>query len=184
MQPGSMRFFPHNTSSLPACAILWDQPFSVVPLRSGNGNLMLMLHSNGPDKRSGSKDAIDVTLANWSWFGIHQQQLRGAAVAYYIRTHSYIRDLAALRDEMQHEHIDFEAWRDPWGNPFTYTVTISEAVYLINAFSKGDRLRLCSYQQPPYAVGSAAVDYFPQSCARAAAKSPQPVRTHAPVSAQ
>ncbi len=110
---------------------------------------------------SGTSDDFDIQFANWRWFAVHQMELQKAVDAFHQRTGRYTRTLADLRGEMQFEHLAFEQWRDPWGQPFTYKFFIEGPRFVIECESRGDPNQKSQnyYGDGLFTVGSAFIDY-------------------------
>ena len=145
--------------SLSALRDPWGKPFHLVATPSST-IMALDLVSDGPDKKPGTSDDFLEPLDYWTWFAPYASDLRRVLVNDHIRTKSYIRDLPALTAAMQANHIDFAAWRDPWGQPLTWNFSVQQADYAVNAVSQGDPSRTDHPRRAAFDAGSASISWF------------------------
>lgn len=139
----------------------WGVPYKLVATADNQGGMSMCLRSAGPDKVQGTGDDFEAPLANWRWFAARDKQLQQAVNAFHKRTGGFVRNLADLRDEMRVEGVDFDGWRDPWGQRYTYTFEIEQTRYEVQTISNGDPVHKprFSWEKGPYIEGSASIDY-------------------------
>ena len=138
----------------------WGMPYRLLGDPIYGNNFELLLVSDGPDKQPGTGDDFDVQIAQWNWFARHESDLRRVLIDYYQLTGGFIRDLPALTSAMQADHIDFAAWRDPWGQPFTWTFSISQSDYTVTAVSQGPPPEHRPPRRSSFDAGSASISWF------------------------
>jgi hypothetical protein len=98
---------------------------------------LLNISSSGVDKQPGTNDDIVVATFRWPYFRKLGLQIDRAALAYQSDTGKYIRDFAALREQMKQQGIDLDALRDPWGHPYSFQFDISGLYFRILITSAG-----------------------------------------------
>ena len=145
----------------------WDEPYEIADATTNWGQRSLILRSSGPDKRRGTHDDFSVLLASWIWTAPFQRTLQHLVDGFHDRTGGFIRDMAALESEAKVEAIALDAWRDPWGQAFTYEFTIQQANYQVLLVSAGDPAERVNLANGYYHGGTAAsISYFNSERAR------------------
>ncbi len=137
----------------------WDMPLRLTA-EPNYLQFNLTLISNGPDKLPNTPDDFTIFLAHWNWFARHESDLRRVLIDDHQRTGGFIRDLPALTAAMQADHIDFKAWRDPWGQPFTWTFDINQSNYTVTAMTGGPPPAQGHTRHNGFEAGSASISWF------------------------
>ncbi len=139
----------------------WGMPYTLVAEPNSQGTLAVTLHSNGPDKLPGTGDDFSVQLGSCRWFTQHEQELQHAIIQFHQRTGRFVRTLPDLRDEMREEGIPFDAWRDPWGQPFVFRFSVQQTYFAVEASTAGDPAYKprYDYMRGPYLLGGARIQY-------------------------
>jgi hypothetical protein len=137
----------------------WGKPYHLT-VSPNYTNLQLELVSDGPDKQPNTDDDFSINLTAWNWFARYESDLRRVLIDEHQRTGGFIRDLRTLTAAMQAEHIDFTAWRDPWGQPFIWTFSINQADYTVTASSDGPPPDKDRTSRNQFTAGSASISWF------------------------
>ena len=122
--------------------------------------------SAGPDKKFGTNDDFTVQAFTWPYFARYSELIRRAATEFHQRTQLYIRDLLTLRTELKRLAIDWDALRDPWGNPYSPTFEVARNQYMITIQSAGPDGRFATPEQPSWddvTLAKIGLDYFSDS---------------------
>jgi hypothetical protein len=97
----------------------WGSPYKPV-FSLVKGNQVLEILSAGRDREWDTDDDIPVDKMEWPFFAQNGTVLRRALYVHFDQTGDYLRDYAALRDELRREGVDSDSWRDPWGNRYSF----------------------------------------------------------------
>jgi A-macroglobulin TED domain/MG2 domain/Carboxypeptidase regulatory-like domain/Alpha-2-macroglobulin family/A-macroglobulin receptor binding domain/Macroglobulin domain MG3 len=145
--------------SLSALRDPWGRPYHLVTSPDYT-QLALELVSDGSDKQPNTTDDFTLQLIQWNWFARHESELRRVLIDEHQRTGGFIRDLPALTAAMQADHIDFNSWRDPWGQPFMWTFDVIQSDYTVIAKTEGPPPAQGHTHRNSFAAGSASISWF------------------------
>lgn len=114
----------------------WGEKFRVRLAFRGNES-HLGFFSNGVDKLPGTNDDFEVASFHWPYFRKLGLQIDRTSLAYQSDTGKYIRDYTTLREQMNQQGIDLDAFRDPWGHAYKFQFDISGPYFRILITSAG-----------------------------------------------
>ena len=149
----------------------WGMPYRPRFTVEGDSSVLRVV-SAGADKRFDTTDDIVVATFMRPYFRFSGEAIDRAAVRYHARTGSFIRDEATLKSELQREGIDFDALRDPWGQPYTLQFGISNTRFSIVVQSGGPDERLepdTDQKSDDVTVWTSLIDYTLEMRARVGA---------------
>ncbi len=98
---------------------------------------VLMIKSNGADKKPGTSDDVFVFTMRFDYFTPTGIALDKAVSDYHKRTGHFIHDLPTLTAELALQGIDLNTLKDSWGWNYRITFEISGRNYLIRFHSDG-----------------------------------------------
>ena len=122
---------------------------------------MAELVSSGPDKKFGTADDVTALSVDRWYFRPVAEAIKKSMLEYHIRTGGYVRDFATLKTELATTGIQWDALRDPWGQPYLAQFGISNSRYTITVMSGGpDGKFETSPTSDDFPVWTDSSDYF------------------------
>ncbi|MFL6212066.1 MAG: MG2 domain-containing protein [Pyrinomonadaceae bacterium] len=123
---------------------------------------VLDILSAGADKRFDTTDDFTALRLTRPYFRFTGEAINRAVARYHTRTGSYIRDAVTLKNELTREGLDFDALRDPWGQPYRLRFDAANTKFLVNVESSGPDQKLNADNDPKsddFRLWSAQIDY-------------------------
>jgi len=123
---------------------------------------VLEIASAGADKRFDTADDFIAASSSWPYFRFHGEAINRAVERYHTRTGDFIRDAATLQSELRREGIDFDALRDPWGQPYRFQFGVSGINLTVSVRSSGPDGRFDeeNHRSPDdFTIWAASIDY-------------------------
>jgi hypothetical protein len=136
----------------------WEMPYSTSFFPQGAADV-LQIASAGPDKRFGTDDDFTVLRVERPYFRFVGEAIDRAVPRYHSKTGGFIRDAAALKNELRHEGIDFDSLRDPWGEPFRVDFKVSQTKFQVLISSSGPDRRFAPKSTDDIALWTSSIDY-------------------------
>jgi hypothetical protein len=139
----------------------WGTPFRA-RFSVERDNDVLDILSAGADKRFDTTDDFSALQLTRPYFRFTGEAINRAVARYHTRTGSYIRAAATLKNELTREGIDFDALRDPWGQPYHLHFDAANTQFLVNVESSGPDQQLNAANDPQaddFRLWSAQIDY-------------------------
>lgn len=139
----------------------WGTPYRY-EIQFQRSDHIVIATSAGPDKHFGTNDDFTAHRSSRNYFTYYGKLLESTSRDLMEKESRFIRDRATLQAELLKRGVDFNALRDPWGNPYETEFTVSGSYYLIAIVSHGA-------PPPPKkdatntTVWSERVDYFVKS---------------------
>ena len=118
----------------------------------------LALTSAGPDKHFETADDFQAKSYSWQYFAPYGELINRTAAEYFAANGKLIRDPAELRAQVLKHGLDLSALRDPWGNPYEYSLPINGMYAQVLVQSKGDPAD--KYRNYPQTIWVNSIDYF------------------------
>jgi len=87
--------------------------------------------TDGPDEEAESDDDFTVFERRWPYFQKYGEMMDRAQAEYHKRTGRFIREAATLKIELRRHGVNFDALRDPWGNPYQLEFGVDRAHFTI-----------------------------------------------------
>jgi A-macroglobulin TED domain/Alpha-2-macroglobulin family/MG2 domain/Carboxypeptidase regulatory-like domain/A-macroglobulin receptor binding domain/Macroglobulin domain MG3 len=138
----------------------WETPYRASFFAQNTLDVFL-LKSAGADKQFETADDFTVLRVERPYFRFTGEAINRATARYHARTGQFIRDAAALKSELQHEGIDFDALRDPWGRSYQLEFGVSQTKYLVFVRSSGPDKQFSSKNNDDVLVWTSSIDYSP-----------------------
>jgi hypothetical protein len=135
----------------------WNTPYRADVSASGD-YARLVLTSAGPDKRFDTPDDFDAKTYTWQYFAPYGQLISRAASDYFASTGKLMRDAAELREQVLKLGVDLNILRDPWGNPYEYSLPVNGIYAQVQVQSKGNPAE--THRNSPQTVWVSSIDYF------------------------
>ncbi len=124
---------------------------------------VLILWSNGADKRPNTTDDFVGERFAWRYFNFTGMAIDSAIQRYHNRTGGFIRDYETLRQEMS-ESVALDGLRDRWGERYRFDFEVRESNYVLSLISSGPDKRFSLnygyYTGDDFSVWSSKIDYF------------------------
>ena len=98
---------------------------------------VLEIVSAGADKVFGTADDFTAARFARAYFRFTGEAITRAVARFHARTGAYVRDAATLKAELLREGVDFDALRDPWGQPYRLRFDAAGKLYLVIVESGG-----------------------------------------------
>jgi len=138
----------------------WNSRF-VPKFSIHQGFAALDLVSLGPDKRFGTADDVPaLSMERW-YFRPTAEAIRKIMLQYHDLTGGYIRDFQTLSTELSKSGIQWNALRDPWGQPYLPQFGVSNSRYTLTVMSGGPDGKLeTSPTSDDFPVWTDFSDYF------------------------
>lgn len=170
--------YPANAGSL--ARILSDAGVNFASLRDPWGrtfraefhtegpNAVLEILSDGMDKRAGTDDDFGAAGFSWPYFRKTSEAIDRAVKAHHARTGGYVRDLAALAEELRREGVDVGALRDLWGRAYSFEFDADGRHYRISVRSSGPNKSFeprGAEGSDDFIISTALTDYFADTSA-------------------
>jgi hypothetical protein len=114
----------------------WEIPYRASFSVEGSFDV-LQLQSAGPDKQFGTADDFTVMRVERPYFRSIGEAINRTVADYHWRRGQFIRDAVTLKSELQREGIDFDALRDPWGQPYRFEFGVNQTRYSVIVRSSG-----------------------------------------------
>lgn len=129
---------------------------------------VLEIISAGPDKAFATKDDSTVARIARPYFRFAGAAISRAVERFHANTGRFIRDAAALRDELRAEGIDFDSLRDPWGQPYDLRFTTVQNKFNVTVRSSGPDKRFADAdrESDDFTLWLASIDYLSETRAR------------------
>jgi hypothetical protein len=112
----------------------WDNPYRLVASVPYTYNRIAIV-SAGADEIFNSTDDFTVASIQWPYFSEYGKNIRTAMDQYHERTGGFIRDTQVLKEELRRQGHDFDAWKDPNGQPFAVAFPIDQTRFNITVKS-------------------------------------------------
>ncbi len=160
--------YPRNENELRAAAAKaklnydawrdpWGQPYRAAFSVNG-AEEHLEIYSTGPDKQPQTGDDLTALSESRPYFGAYRDAVPRAAQQYHERTGAYLRDAATLKNELQRLGVQFDALRDPWGQPYRLKFWVEGARHRLSVSSDGPNR--AGPDKDDLTVAEAGLDYF------------------------
>jgi hypothetical protein len=123
---------------------------------------ILRFESAGADKRFDTKDDFSVLGLSFDYFLPVGRAIDKAATDYHERTRTFIRDYAALRDELRKHGADLDRLRDRWNREYRIEFGVTQRKYTIRVESVGANgfVESGNWNKDDFDVWASGVDYF------------------------
>jgi hypothetical protein len=128
-------------------------------------NYTLTFSSSGADKRYDTADDFFVDQVNWPYFHRTGLIIDRAVMRQHQVTGRFIRDAAALRDEVALDGLNLDQMRDRWNRPYHLEFDIEEGHFVLQIRSGGPDKQFSTdprYLQDDFIIWKSAIDYFAQ----------------------
>ncbi len=119
---------------------------------------VLQMMSAGPDKSFDTSDDFRVLRVERPYFRFIGEAINRAVQRYHNRTGQFIRDAATIKNELRAEAIDFDALRDPWGEPYRFDFGVDRTKFQLFVSSGGPD-RQFSNKNNHVLLWTSAIDY-------------------------
>ena len=136
----------------------WETPYRNSFFAQGASDVFLMT-SAGADKQFGTEDDFTVLRIDRPYFRFTGEAINRAVARYHARTGQFIRDAAGLKSALQHEGIDFDALRDPWGEPYRLEFGVNQTKYQVFVRSSGPDKQFSRKNDDDVLLWSSSIDY-------------------------
>jgi A-macroglobulin TED domain/Alpha-2-macroglobulin family/MG2 domain/Carboxypeptidase regulatory-like domain/A-macroglobulin receptor binding domain/Macroglobulin domain MG3 len=136
----------------------WETPYRTSFFAEGKSEILLMASAGG-DQQFGTQDDFPVLRVERPYFRFIGQAIDRAVNRYHTRTGLFIRDAATLKTELRLEGIDFDALRDPWGQPYGLEFGVNQTKLVTHARSSGPDRQFSSHSQDDVPLWTSAIDY-------------------------
>jgi A-macroglobulin TED domain/Alpha-2-macroglobulin family/Carboxypeptidase regulatory-like domain/MG2 domain/A-macroglobulin receptor binding domain/Macroglobulin domain MG3/Alpha-2-macroglobulin bait region domain len=123
----------------------------------------------GADKRFDTADDFSVEPMSWPYFRPIGEAIDRAVGRHHDRTGGFIRDLAALREEVSRDSLDLGRTLDRWGEPYRFEFEVKDSHYVIKVRSGGPDRKFSTYPDSrgdEFIIWTSAIDYFAEPRAR------------------
>jgi hypothetical protein len=129
---------------------------------------VLEMISAGPDKALDTADDFSVSRIARPYFQVHAEAIKRAVVRYHARTGGFIRDAAALKNELRNEGLDFDSLRDPWNQPYDLGFTIIRDRFNVMVRSGGPNrvFEPDNSKADDFILSTASIDYLTETRGR------------------
>ena len=140
----------------------WGTAYHIGFLTIGENDQMALLCA-GADKKFDTYDdfiALDISRLYFRFTG---EAITRAVASHQARTGDYIRNAAALKDELKRAGIDFDSLRDAWGTPYFISFRQDGNLFRMVVKSAGKDQKLApekSYSSDDVQVWNAPIDYI------------------------
>ncbi|MCY7374636.1 MAG: carboxypeptidase regulatory-like domain-containing protein [Pyrinomonadaceae bacterium] len=136
----------------------WENSYRVNFTTEKDENFV-SVESAGANKTFGNGDDVVVLQMKFKYFTRLGQAIDRAVSDFHARTNSFIRDYAALKNELQKQNIDLDAWRDRWNQPYKIEFGISGRFYTID-FKSGGRDGKFDDSYDDFTIWTNKIDFF------------------------
>jgi hypothetical protein len=136
----------------------WETPYRASFFAQGTSDVFL-LKSAGADKQFDTADDFTVLRTERPYFRFPGEAINRAVARYHARTGQFIRNADALKKELQHEGIDFDALRDPWGQPYQLEFGVGQTKYQVFVRSCGPDKQFSSKNNDNVLLWTSSIDY-------------------------
>src|SRR5712692_6467938 len=136
----------------------WETPYRASFFAQGTSDVFV-LQSAGADKQFDTTDDFNVLRIDRPYFRFTGEAINRAVARYHARTGQFIRDAASLKNELRREGIDFDALRDPWGQPYQLEFGVSQTKYQILVRSSGPDKQFSSKSNDNVLLWTSSIDY-------------------------
>jgi hypothetical protein len=136
----------------------WETPYRVSFVAEGAEDV-LQITSAGADKQFDSTDDFTVLRIARPYFRFIREAIDRAVSRYHARSGQFVRDASILKSELRREGIDFDALRDPWGQPYTIEFGVSQTKLLVFVRSSGTDRQFTSKNSDDVPLWTSAIDY-------------------------
>ena len=120
---------------------------------------VLRIMSAGPDKRFDTDDDFTVMRVERPYFRFTGEAINRAVARYHRRTGKFIRDAAALKNELRQEALEFDSLRDPWGEPYRLEFGVSQTKFQVIVSSSGPDKRFAAKSNDDVPLWTSSIDY-------------------------
>ncbi len=136
----------------------WETPYRAKFFAQDKSEVFV-LQSAGADKQFDTADDFNVLRIDRPYFRFTGEAINRAVARYHARTGQFIRDAASLKNELQREGIDFDALRDPWGQPYRLEFGVNQTKYQVFVRSSGPDKQFSSRNNDDVMLWTSAIDY-------------------------
>ena len=134
---------------------------------SGKAVAVADLVSAGPDKKFGTADDVTTLSVDRWYFRPVAEAIKKSMLEYHNRTGDYVRDLATLKAELAATGMQWDALRDPWGQPYLPQFGVSNTRYTLTVMSGGPDGRFeTGPTSDDFPVWTDSSDYFSDTAAK------------------
>ena len=140
----------------------WGVPYRPVFSLDGPADVLTLM-SAGADKRFDTSDDFSVERFSWRYFLQRGAVIDLAIRQHYQRTGGFIRDVAALREELSRAGVDLDQLLDRWGQPYRYDFSIYQTNYVLTVKSSGPDKKFSddkSYAGDDFDIWVSPIEYF------------------------
>lgn len=124
------------------------------------GENAVYIWSAGANKSFGDKDDFVVFQMKFKYFTLVGTAIDRAAIDYHAGTNLFIRDYAALREELEKQAIDLNNLKDRFNRPYEIKFGTSGRFFTIDVKSYGADGKLDTNYADDFTVWSNRIDYF------------------------
>lgn len=136
----------------------WEMPYHASFFAESSSDVFV-LASAGADKRFDTADDFTVLRINRPYFRFTGEAINRAVTSYHMRTGGFIRDAAALDDELRREGLEIETLRDPWGQPYEISFGVSGTKFQVYARTSGPDRKFTIEDSDDIGLWTASIDY-------------------------
>ena len=98
--------------------------------------------------------AVNVAL-----FPLEGEAINRAVARFHAHTGRFVREAISLKTELGREGIEFDALRDPWGQPYQIEFGVSQTKYFVFVRSSGPDREFLSKQNDDVLLWTSSIDY-------------------------
>jgi len=136
----------------------WDMPYRNRFFPEGASDVLEMM-SAGPDKTFDTSDDFPVLRVERPYFRFTGEAIDRAVQRYHNRTGRFIRDAATIKNELRAEAIDFDALRDPWGEPYHLDFGADRTKLQVLVSSSGPDRQFSKKDSDDVPLWTSSIDY-------------------------
>jgi hypothetical protein len=136
----------------------WERPYRERFFAEGSSDVLEM-KSAGADKEFDTTDDFTVLRVERPFFRFAGEAIDRAVQRYHLRTGKFIRDADTLKTELRQEGIDFDALRDPWGQPYGLAFGVNQNKFQVMVRSRGPANGLSPKRGEDTLLWTSSIDY-------------------------
>ena len=139
----------------------WGRPYHT-EFYVDKQNDTLAVWSSGADKRYDTADDFFVEEVSWPYFRRTGETIDRAVMRHHQLTGKFIRDAAALRNELSKDGLNLDQMHDRWGKPYRLEFEVEESHFVLQIRSGGPDKQFSKdqYLYDDFIIWKSAIDYF------------------------